>query len=105
MGESFLLAVGGSLALGGDRFLVIVRSSIAVVLIAGLEGRSSGSLAIMSLHPPGVSVIRVLTPPGVMTMEALCSRSILPSPESFSSELLGGRGASEGPTSVFFIFV
>ena len=84
---------------------MIVRCSMAVVLIAGREGRSSGSLVVVRVPQPGVSVISVLTPPGVMTMEALCSRSILPSPESFSSELLGGRGASEGPTSVFVIFV
>ena len=103
-GESFLLTVVGSLVLRDDKFLVILVGLITVVPVAGLEGRSSDSHSSDRLLPPGVSVISVLAPPGVMTIEALCSSSITPSPESFSSELLDGRGASEGPPSVFLLF-
>ena len=105
MGESFLLVVVVSLDIGGDNFLLAVGAFMVVVRNAGLDARSFGSSDFVSMHSLDLSMISVSTPPGVSIRDALCSRSILLSPENFSSELLCGRGVFEGPIFVPFIFV
>ena len=99
------MVVGVSLDLGGDSFLLTVGASMVVVLDAGIGCCFSGSFTFVRLALPGVSIISVSAPPGVIIRDALCSRSILTSPRSFSSELLGGRGTLEGLISVLDIFV
>ena len=105
VGESFLLLVVVSLDVCGDDFLLTVGASMVIVRNAALGARSLRSFDFVRLDSLDLSMISVSAPPGVTIIDALCSRSILSSPESFSSELLCGRGAFEGPISVPFIFV